>query len=59
MMFVVEQDQCRGDDVADAPGAAAPAAQRFEAGLEQAVGAFAQAAQGAVDRIGRTARWLP
>ena len=30
MMFVVEQDQCRGDGVADAPGAAAPAAQCFE-----------------------------
>jgi len=50
-MFVVEQDQCGGDDVADAPGAAAPAAQRFEAGLEQAVGAFAEAAQGAVDGV--------
>ena len=51
MMFVVEQDQCRGDDVADAPGAASPAAQRLEARLQQRVGAFAQAAQGAVDGV--------
>jgi hypothetical protein len=30
VVFVVEQDQRGGDDVADAPGAAAPAAQRLE-----------------------------
>ena len=50
-MFVVEHDERGGDDVADAPGAAAPAAERFEGGLEQAVSAFAQAAQGAVDGV--------
>jgi hypothetical protein len=47
----MEQDQRGGDDVADAPGAAAPAAERLEAGLEQAVGAFAEAAQGAMDGV--------
>ena len=50
-MFVVEHDERGGDDVADAPGAATPAAERFEGGLEQAVGAFSQAAQGAVDGV--------
>ena len=50
-MLVVEQDQRRGDDGADAPGTAAPAAERLEGGLEQAVGAFAEAAQGAVDGV--------
>jgi len=29
-VFVVEHDERGGDDVADAPGAAAPAAERFE-----------------------------
>jgi hypothetical protein len=44
VVFVVVQDQRGGDDVADAPGAAAPAAQRLKGGLEQAVGAFAECA---------------
>ena len=35
MVFVVEHDQRGGNDLADAPGAAAPAAQGFEGGLEQ------------------------
>jgi hypothetical protein len=44
VVFVVEQDQRGGGDVADAPGAAAPAAQRLEARLQQGVGAFAECA---------------
>lgn len=50
-MFVVEQDQGGCDDVAEAPGAAAVAAQGFVGGLEQRIGAFAEAAQGTVDGV--------
>jgi hypothetical protein len=50
-VFVVEHNQRIGDDVADAPGAAAPAAQCLEAGREQGVGALTQGAQGAVDGV--------
>ena len=51
MVFVVEKDQCGGDDVADAPWTASPAAERLEGGLEQAVGALAERSQGAVDGV--------
>jgi hypothetical protein len=50
-VFVVEHDERGGDDLADPPWAAAPAAERFEAGFQQGVGAFSQAAQGAVDGV--------
>jgi hypothetical protein len=48
---MLEQDQRGGDDVAEPPGAAAVAAQRLEGGLEQGVGAFAEAAQRSVDGV--------
>ena len=48
---MVEQDEGCGDDVAQAPGAAAVAAQDLVGGLEEGVGSFAEAAQGAVDGV--------
>src|SRR4051812_48168629 len=39
-MVEVEDDQSRGDDAADAPGAEADVAQRFERHLQQSVAAF-------------------
>jgi hypothetical protein len=45
VVFNVEQDERGGDDLAEAPGAAAVAAQDLVGGPEQGVGAFAEAAQ--------------
>jgi len=50
-VFVVGQGQGGGGDVAGAPGAAAVAARRREGGLGQGAGAFAEAAQRAVNGV--------
>src|SRR5512143_1745877 len=47
----MKQDEGGSDDLADAPGAAAVAAQDLVGGLEQGVRAFAEAAQGALDGV--------
>lgn len=44
-MFVVQEDQCGCDGATEAPRVAAVAAEGLVGGLEQRVGAFAEAAQ--------------
>ena len=50
-MRVVEQHEGGGGDGADAPGAEADPAQRFEGGLEQGVAAFGRSAGGRVQQV--------
>ena len=51
-MLVVEQDECRADDVADPPGAQSDAAQRPKSHDQQGVSAFALAACAALASAG-------
>lgn len=50
-VFVVEQDQGRGDDVAEAPGAAAVAVEGFVAGLSSELARSTEAAECAVEGV--------